>query len=424
LFRKLKIQLITINLVLLSLLLAVIFSMVYASMKQGMERQSEGMMRSVIEREHSPRRQGPQEPPVPQPPVPQPPEQRTAPNFFSLKVDAAGQILESSSFMPISTSDAEGLLEKTFAETDARGTISYDGVNYRYLKETRDYGSFLVFDDKTLDEQVLRRLVLISLVIGGLSLIMVFFISLFLANRALVPIAQAWDKQKAFVADASHELRTPLAVISTNLELVMGNADETVGSQAKWIGNIQSEIQRMSRLVSDLLFLARADAGEAIPMSVFNISYALNQAVVPLVPFAASRGLELASKIEPDVFMRGNEGRLKQLVAILIDNAIKHTAAGGRVELKLRKGAGMIEITVSDTGEGIPGEHQGRIFERFYRIDRSRSREHGAAGLGLSIADCIVKEHGGTIGVSSAVGKGTAFSITLPRSKTSGKFKT
>lgn len=412
-FRKLKIQLIVINLVLLSLLLASIFSVIYASMKHGMERQSERMMRSVAEREHVPRLQDP-----PQYPESQPAEQRTAPNFFFLKVDAGGEILDASDHMPVSTSDAEGLIKKTLAETDARGTISHNSVNYRYLREMKDYGSFLVLDDKTLDEQVLRRLVLISLVIGGLSLIMVFFISLFLANRALVPIMRAWDKQKAFVADASHELRTPLAVINTNLELVAGNADETVGSQSKWIGNIQSEIQRMSKLVSDLLFLARADAGEAIPMSVFHLSDALNQAVVPFVPFAASRGIELMSAIRPDVFMRGNEGRIRQLIAILIDNAIKHTAGGGRVELKLDTGAGAIDITVSDTGEGIPGEHLKRIFERFYRIDRSRSREHGATGLGLSIADRIVKEHGGAISVASAPGRGAAFSITLPGLKT------
>jgi signal transduction histidine kinase len=137
------------------------------------------------------------------------------------------------------------------------------------------------------------------------------------------------------VADASHELRTPLAVINTNLDLVLGNAEETVDSQTQWLGAIQSEIQRMSKLVADLLFLARADSDEEIPMTVFNLSDALNQAVAPFVPFAASKGVELVSKIEPEVFCHGNEGRLKQLIGILFDNAIKYTTAGDQVELKL-----------------------------------------------------------------------------------------
>jgi signal transduction histidine kinase len=173
----------------------------------------------------------------------------------------------------------------------------------------------------------------------------------------------------------------------------------------------------MSKLVADLLFLARADSDEAISMSVFNLSDALNQAAVPFIPFAASKGIELVPKIEPDVFFYGNEGRLKQLIDILIDNAIKYTNAGDKVELKLHSGCSTIEITVSDTGEGIPGEHLGRIFERFYRIDKSRSREYGGTGLGLSIADRIVKEHKGIINVSSSAGKGAVFSITLPKPK-------
>lgn len=411
-FRKLKIQLVLINLALLCLVLVTIFCGIYFSTKQGMERQSEDLMRSVAESEQMPHPQGPD---LPQPPGHQPPQQHAAPNFFYLKVGNDGQILDVSPQPPISTSDARGLIKKTVAEVNETGTINFNNVDYRYLKTTRDDGYFLVFDDKTSDEQVLSGLVINSLAIGGLSLILVFLVSLFLANRALVPVTRAWDKQKAFVADASHELRTPLAVINTNLELVIGNDNETVGSQSQWLGAIQSEIQRMSKLVSDLLFLARADSDEAISMNVFNLSEALNQAVAPFVPFASSKGIELVSKVEPDIFFYGNEGRLKQLIDILIDNAIKYTTAGDKVEFKLQAGGSTVEITVSDTGEGIPGEHLDRIFERFYRIDKSRSREYGGTGLGLSIADRIVKEHKGTIDVSSSVGKGAVFSITLPK---------
>jgi len=412
LFRKLKMQLITINLALLILVLAIIFSGIYFSMAQGMERQSEDMMRRIAQSE----RLQPHGPP--QPPELQPQDQHPEPDYFYLKLNANGQILEASPNLPISTSDAQGLINQTISDTRVTGTTSYKNVSYRYLKESKDDGLFLVFNDKTHDIEVLGRLVIISLIIGGLSLVMVFFISLYLANRAIVPIKRAWDKQKAFVADASHELRTPLAVVYTNLELVLGNADETVGSQSKWLGNIQSEVQRMSKLVGDLLFLARTDTDETVAMNVFHLSDAVNQAVIPFVPFAAAKGVELIATIEPDVFLYGNEGRIKQLMAILIDNAVKHTADGGKVVIRLAAGASTIEITVSDTGEGIPKEDLDRIFERFYRVDQSRSREHGGTGLGLSIADCIIKEHRGAINVSSSIGKGSTFSISFPKPKT------
>lgn len=402
-FRKLKIQLITINLVLLSLVLVTIFSGIYFSMKQSMELRAERSMMDMVQREHMPPAPGPH------------PEPRGPSGPFYVKVSNDGQIQETSPNLPISTAYAQGLAKRLVPGTSQTGTIAYENLDLRYLKMPKSYGFLLVFIDKSPDDDNLSRLVVVSLIIGSLSLIMVFFVSLFLANEALVPIKRAWDKQRAFVADASHELRTPLAVINTNLELVLGNADETVDSQSKWLGNIQSEIQRMAKLVGDLLFLARADANEAISMNVFHLSNALNQAVVPFIPFAAAKGIELISTIEPDVIFFGNEGRIKQLAAILIDNAIKHTDTGGKVKLKLHAGFSTVEFTVSDTGEGIPKEYLDRIFERFYRIDKSRSRGYGGTGLGLSIANCIIKEHKGTVNVSSSAGKGAVFNITLPK---------
>ena len=163
-------------------------------------------MRSVAENEQmSP----PQGPGLPQPPGRPLLQQQAPPNFFYLKVGNDGQILDVSPHPPISTSDARGLIKKAVAEVNETGTISFKNIDYRYLKASKNYGYFLVFDDKTNDEQVLSRLVVNSLIIGGLSLILVFFVSLFLANKALVPITRAWDKQKAFVADASHEFTHP-----------------------------------------------------------------------------------------------------------------------------------------------------------------------------------------------------------------------
>jgi two-component system, OmpR family, sensor histidine kinase CiaH len=246
---------------------------------------------------------------------------------------------------------------------------------------------------------------------------LVFAISLFLATKALVPIKNSWEKQRIFVSDASHELRTPLAVINTSLEIVLDNSSETIESQSKWLENIQSEVQRMSKLVNDLLFLARSDSNnDKLQMANFDLSWALMQLTEFFKPFTEDNGITLDFNIQPDVFYFGNEGRIKQLVTILIDNAVQHTAKFGKIELVMETRDSSIEISVKDNGSGIPQEHLTKIFERFYKVDKARTGNHNGSGLGLSIADCIAKEHSGSITVTSKVNEGSTFKIILPRS--------
>ncbi|MGE5415852.1 MAG: sensor histidine kinase [Acidobacteriota bacterium] len=239
---------------------------------------------------------------------------------------------------------------------------------------------------------------------------------MFLAERSLIPIRYSWQRQRDFVADASHELRTPLASMQTNLDLVIGNPEDSVESQIRWLKNIQAEGQRMTKLVDDLLFLARADSDqEMLDMRSFPLHTALKDALQPLEAVAASQEIEFIISIEPEIEFNGDETRIKQLAVILVDNAIKYTPAGGKVEFELKETDRNLEIIVSDTGEGIEQEHLGRVFERFYRIDKARSRHSGGSGLGLSIAQWIVAEHHGTIKVVSHPGQGTTFRVILPR---------
>lgn len=413
-FKKLKIRLTLINLVLTSMVLIIIFSSIYTMMKNYMDNQVKVIMASVAMRERIASGVSMSLPLA----GPIAGERRISNMCFFLKTDIGGIPFSASTNISISQKQATDVINAVNKKHATQGTMKYNSHEWTYLKVSKPYGFIYVFFDKAEDisNNVLKRLIIVSLMLGGASLLLVFAISLFLANRALIPIKNAWDKQKAFVADASHELRTPLAVMHTNMEIVLDNNTETIESQANWLENIQSEITRMTKLVEDLLFLARADSGEeTISVSYFNLSSTLDQIADFFNQYAYEKGIILYSDIQHNVNYSGNEPRIQQLITILIDNAIKYTPENGYVRLGMSANETSIEITVADSGRGIPQEHLSKIFERFYKIDKSRSGSYGGSGLGLSIADTIIKEHKGTINVTSEEGQGSTFKVTLPR---------
>lgn len=334
--------------------------------------------------------------------------------FFSIKIDTSGKIIGYLMNINISSEEMETLKEKVIEKGETRGKISNDKFKFKFLKIPKEYGYIIVFLDYTVEEKMYKPLIIISIYIVLLSIVLVFTVSFFLANRSIKPIKTSWEKQTAFIADASHELRTPLAVINSNLEIVMENENETVGSQMKWLGNIQSELERMKKLVDDLLFLARADAEDEMPKEYFDLSRLVHKIYDEFTPLCQKKSLEFLLDAKDNIVFYGNEFRIKQLITILLDNAIKFTGEGGKIILKLKVHANSIQLSVSDTGEGIAKEHIDKIFDRFYRVDKSRSRNHGGSGLGLAIAKCIVNEHKGTIDVFSEVSRGTEFTVSLP----------
>ncbi len=214
--------------------------------------------------------------------------------------------------------------------------------------------------------------------------------------------------QQRFVADISHELRTPLTTIRGNVDLMrrMKSMDE------ESLNAIQAESDRMTRMVGDLLLLVQADAGQTIRREHVELDTLLLEVYRQMRPIA--EGIELSIGEEDQVSVMGDTDRLKQLLLNLVDNACKYTPKGGRVILGLRRAEGWAVLTVTDTGIGIPAQDLPHIFERFYRVDKARSRAAGGAGLGLSIVQWIVQAHGGKIGVQSEPNKGTTFTIHLP----------
>lgn len=230
-------------------------------------------------------------------------------------------------------------------------------------------------------------------------------------------VAEAYESQRRFVADASHELRTPLTVIRGNVDYLRKVGEGEPERRAEALADVAGEVERMSRLVGDLLVLARADAGLRLEKR--------EVALGPLVAEAVRHGRRLAGdrvavEAEGVKQVEGVEGpvvladpdHLHRLLMILVDNAVKFSPDGCRVTLSARRGDGTVEVAVTDEGPGIPPEDLPHIFERFYRSDRARTR--AGTGLGLAIAKWIAEEHGGSLAAESAPGRGTTFTVSLP----------
>lgn len=232
-------------------------------------------------------------------------------------------------------------------------------------------------------------------------------------NKTLERMEDVFDTQKQFLSDVSHELRTPLTVIKGNVELLQRM--DCVEEEEEEIQTIQREVNRMTRMVRDLLLLAQAESGR-LPMDFREVSLdTLLLETYQQAEMLAEDDVEVVLGDIDQVMVRGDGDRLKQVIINLISNAIKYTPAGGAVRLALEKVEGRAQIMVQDTGPGIPEDELPHIFKRFYRTEKSRTRtEESGVGLGLSIVYWIVKNHEGDIEVESELGKGTTFRVYLP----------
>ncbi len=235
-------------------------------------------------------------------------------------------------------------------------------------------------------------------------------------NEMLARIEELFRAQQRFVADVSHELRSPLTAVRGNLDLLQRGAASDPEERAQVIEAIDSETARMSRLVSDLLLLARQDAGVPIAKQTFELDTLLLEVYRQAQLTAKSVTLVLGA--EDQAVIVGDRDRLKQVLLNLVDNAVKYTPQGGKVILSLTKDDMWVKVAVQDTGIGIASENIPNLFDRFYRVDKARSRDAGGTGLGLAIAKSVVDAHNGKITVDSQVGKGSTFTVWLPLAET------
>jgi signal transduction histidine kinase len=283
-------------------------------------------------------------------------------------------------------------------------------------------GMLYIGMDVTSFSNVFQWLLIVLIGLAILFIGVALLLSYFMSKRALIPIQEAYHRQRQFVADASHELRTPLSVIFSSVEALEMEGELTKNEfTQKLLNRLREEIKRMTKLMNDLLTLARADSEHAslqLVKETFDFRPHAERTLHLLGELASKKNIRMDFHSPESVIITADADKLTQLLYILLDNAIKYTPDGGEVALSLAvepfKQQRMLTISVKDTGIGIPPESLDRIFDRFYRVDKARSRQQGGHGLGLSIAKWIVDAHGGNIRVQSEVGKGSEFIVKIP----------
>ncbi|WP_100402680.1 sensor histidine kinase [Bacillus sp. FJAT-42315] len=345
---------------------------------------------------------------------------------FYYIVSKDGQLLDAEEGLPYVTSIVLEKLKRWHPdelEVHRETIIDQNGVEKKILfaaepvlREGEYVGTVIAGTNVTAQQNVLDKLVLVLMSLVVLFLLLSLWLGYFMAGKAMVPISRSFQRQKEFVSDASHELRTPLAIMQSSLEVIEAEDQQHLSTFSQQImQDMKEEVKRMTRLVSDLLTMARSDSGKSeFYPTVFDLKEVLEQLVRSFLPLANQMGISIEYSICSPISMTADKERITQLLYILIDNAIKYNQPGGKVFLTVRREGKDVDILVEDTGIGIPSDQLSRIFDRFYRVDKARSRELGSNGIGLSIAKWIVESHGGKIDVSSAVGKGTTFHLQIP----------
>ena len=414
--QKLKLQLVLINVISLTVVLIAIFIYMYFSLDSQLKNQEGGTLERLavggaVERNEIPEYISDGED-APAPAINA--SMELVASVFFVKVDFKGNIT-SLSLNPIQDKTTIlNLIQKVDDMSKKRGELDFFDLTLSFITKDRLDGKLYVFMECSDRKATTLNYIYTALTALAGSVICVFFISMFLAEKAIKPIKDSMERQKKFIADASHELRTPISVIRSNAEMIMDEPELTVGENMKWLEYISSEAKRMTAMTEDLLLLSHADAKKEIAKEEVDLSKLVYDTYDSFKLLFEERNLtQGAADITENISIYANEFRIKQLVTIFLDNAMKYTKEGG-ISVKLEKDENFAYIKITDTGSGIPPDMIDKIFERFFRVDKARAKATGGAGLGLSIAKVIADEHGGEISVESEVDKGSVFCVKLP----------
>lgn len=272
------------------------------------------------------------------------------------------------------------------------GNLYFDSYSYSY----KGTNTLIIIDNSTAQTKLIS-LLKTSIILFALLEIIIIVVAIKLTRWIIKPVVESFEKQKQFITDASHELKTPVAVIMANAEALEKEPEEP-----KWLENIKSESERMNELITDLLDLAKLE-NKSIKedYNLENLSKIVERSLLTFESLMYENKIKLTYDIQKDIFINCSNNQMKQLVAILIDNAINHSEDNGEIILTLKKEKNDVILKVTNKGEEIPEEIQQKIFERFYRVDEARNRQANRYGLGLAIAKNIVINHNGKITVQS-----------------------
>ena len=324
--------------------------------------------------------------------------------FYSVVISQDGTVLK------VDTADISTLDEDTLSELALQITQNgkESGVTSNLAYRMADKGDYILvaFIDNTLILESAGTFMTYTLIFGAVALVFLFFLSNYIAKKIVAPLEESYNREKQFVSDAGHELKTPVAVINANLDILSQEIGEN-----QWLANIQYENERMSALIIQLLELARAENAK-VQKEPLDFSRLVAGEMLPFESVAFESNKKLISDLEPEITVNGNGVQLKQLVSVLIDNALHHST-GQEISVSLKRSKSSAVFSVSNDGEEIPEEDRKKLFKRFYRTDSARSSAGGHYGLGLAIAKTIASAHKGDIEVSCGGGK-VIFTVKLP----------
>ena len=284
-----------------------------------------------------------------------------------------------------------------------------DQLHYKIVKHSSTSYDMIIFSaDMSEYTQKLKSGILNTLLFMTIIFVIVTMIAWSLSQSIITPVKLAFEKQRQFISDASHELKTPIAIISANSDILITSEKDNV-----FVNNIKSQTDRMHGLVSDLLTLAKIDEHiYELKHETFNLSQEVLATTLPFDSLAFTNGKIINTEISPDIEIKGDKQSVKNLLTILLDNAIKHSSANAIIDVTLKK-EGKTILSVTNTGSNVPDEDSDKVFERFYRGDSSRSRSSGGSGLGLAIAKTIADTNNWKISAHSQFNKSMKITVVF-----------
>ena len=335
-FKKLKTKFILINMGLLTAVFIGIFGTIYLSTAYSMEKEMRMQLWSSI-------MVAPQQKPMP--------KNDRMDMTIKIDLDNTNDVVAISSKLNTDDLDINDIVTKVINGSKDMDTIKINGESFAYLKQDMGNGKRIVLMSKSFKQDMLWSLLKIFIGVGSLSLVVLFFISIYFTNKAINPLEETFKKQKQFIADASHELRTPLTIIKTNVSLLRENEMETIYSQRKWINYIDSQTSRMSTLINEMLSLANLDANRKKQERInINLSKMLSETLLVFEVVIFEKGLILEEDIVDDIFINGEKDQIKKLISILMDNAIKYTNDNGKILVSLKSERNKAKLIIKNTG--------------------------------------------------------------------------
>lgn len=324
--------------------------------------------------------------------------------YFTVRFHADGEItLDLSSIAAVDENQAVALAEEAIESERRYGTFDH----YRFKVERSEEGILVIFLDCMTELFTFRTFVLVSISVSGIGLVAIFILVFLLSDRIIKPFIDSYEKQKRFITDAGHDIKTPITVIEADAELIALEHPDN-----EWAQDIKKQTRRLATLTSDLVYLARMEEGVAHKKCELNISEIVTDEAGSYAALSCSACKEFRQSIAPSLNIQANEGDIRRLVGILLDNAFKYSGDDGRIELSLSRTSRHVVFEVTNTAKNLSEESVSHLFERFWRADSARGTK-GGFGIGLSMAEAIVSAHSGKISAKFH-NEELTISVTLP----------